>query len=152
MVGCIRAPREMCRPEDDWDTGLSTKHVAGLRRLINNLVHRNVQKRGYGEVNDWSQARHRRTDCRTAKPGFRYRCVTDPRGTELIQKPRSRTEERRDQIFPHHDHRIISAKFFDLSLPDRPQIRCPVRTTVAGLNRFRSGPIHQTPLLGNGLE
>ena len=66
--------------EHDGHLELTGGHIAGFRRVIDDLVERKDRKIPCHHFNDWTNADtgHSSTDTDSGKAGFRYRSIYDP--------------------------------------------------------------------------
>jgi hypothetical protein len=63
---------------------LAAEHVAGLGRLVDQLVHRAQREVGEPELHDGTRAHHGGTHRRAHDAGFRDRGIGDALGTKLL--------------------------------------------------------------------
>src|SRR5687767_10028674 len=99
-----------CGTHYDRNASLATEHVATLRRLIRDLIHRGVEKWRERAFYDRSHAGQRGTDPDTEEPGLANRRIANSLRTELLHGVGIQVHP---DVLSHHEHARIGAHFLD---------------------------------------
>jgi len=100
---------------------MAAGHVVNFRSLVHHLVHGERDEIAKHDVDDWTQSRHRGTDCHARETSLGDRRINHSRRAEFFHQSRQNLERRPGlgHIFADDAHTGIAAHLLGQRFPHR---------------------------------
>src|SRR6059036_64689 len=121
MLGPQLVRRRARAPDHDGDAELSSGHVADLRRVVDDLIHRQEGKVERHHLDDRAESRHGRPDGQAGEAQLGDRRVHDATRTKFFQEPLADLEGALviGHILPYQEDSVVPAHLLAQGLVQR---------------------------------